>query len=292
MVRDRAHDPFLKAILEKVEDDAPRLIYADWLEERGDPRGEFIRVQCKLDKLSTSDPALPTLLEREQLLLREHRDDWMLDLPPLGRRLTWGEFHRGFPLAAVSFACEPCTNEDSPADPFHALTYRFNSFVNRGNPACLKVDASIDYDGGFPLEYMELLVESMDYVIELKAQGVRLNNASVKALATAPHIRTYLRRLDLTCGNYESAENGEPNDEAVETLANSPRMAYLRELVLDDQWFISDRGAAALAASPYLGRLTRLVVAAWSESGMTKTGEQALQSRFGDRFGFGCGRPA
>ena len=33
------HDEaFLQAIRENPDDDAPRLIYADWLEERGDPR--------------------------------------------------------------------------------------------------------------------------------------------------------------------------------------------------------------------------------------------------------------
>src|SRR5262249_36968134 len=37
------HRAFLDAILEAPEDDAVRLIYADWLEEQGDPRGEFIR---------------------------------------------------------------------------------------------------------------------------------------------------------------------------------------------------------------------------------------------------------
>jgi uncharacterized protein (TIGR02996 family) len=39
---------FLRAILESPEDDAPRLVFADALEEEGDPRGEFIRVQCEL----------------------------------------------------------------------------------------------------------------------------------------------------------------------------------------------------------------------------------------------------
>jgi uncharacterized protein (TIGR02996 family) len=43
------HAGFLQDIIEHPEDDAPRLIYADWLEEHGDPdRGEFIRVQCRL----------------------------------------------------------------------------------------------------------------------------------------------------------------------------------------------------------------------------------------------------
>ncbi len=41
--------PFLKAICEYPDDDAPRLVYADWLEERGEAdRAEFIRVQCEM----------------------------------------------------------------------------------------------------------------------------------------------------------------------------------------------------------------------------------------------------
>lgn len=40
---------FLDSIIAAPDDDAPRLIYADWLEERGDSeRAEFIRVQCEL----------------------------------------------------------------------------------------------------------------------------------------------------------------------------------------------------------------------------------------------------
>jgi uncharacterized protein (TIGR02996 family) len=35
-----------RAVVEDPDDDAPRLVYADWLLERGDPRGEWIRLQC------------------------------------------------------------------------------------------------------------------------------------------------------------------------------------------------------------------------------------------------------
>ncbi len=39
----------LRTIVERAFDDAPRLVYADWLDENGDPdRAEFIRVQCEL----------------------------------------------------------------------------------------------------------------------------------------------------------------------------------------------------------------------------------------------------
>ena len=40
---------FIHSIREAPDDDAPRLVYADWLEDNGDPqRAEFIRVQCEL----------------------------------------------------------------------------------------------------------------------------------------------------------------------------------------------------------------------------------------------------
>jgi uncharacterized protein (TIGR02996 family) len=41
-------DAFLRQILAHPFDDGPRLVYADRLDERGDPRGEFIRVQCEI----------------------------------------------------------------------------------------------------------------------------------------------------------------------------------------------------------------------------------------------------
>lgn len=41
-------DAFISTICQAPHEDAPRLVYADWLEERGDPRAEFIRVQVEL----------------------------------------------------------------------------------------------------------------------------------------------------------------------------------------------------------------------------------------------------
>ncbi len=40
----------LAAVLGDIDADAPRLVYADWLEENGDaPRAEFIRLQCQIE---------------------------------------------------------------------------------------------------------------------------------------------------------------------------------------------------------------------------------------------------
>jgi uncharacterized protein (TIGR02996 family) len=47
---------FLRAIVENPEDDALRLIFADWLDERDDPRAAFIRTQCQLARLPPGDP--------------------------------------------------------------------------------------------------------------------------------------------------------------------------------------------------------------------------------------------
>jgi uncharacterized protein (TIGR02996 family) len=59
---------FLAAILARPDDDAPRLVWADALDEVGDPRGEFVRAQCELARLGPG-PGAPcrglTPAERE-----------------------------------------------------------------------------------------------------------------------------------------------------------------------------------------------------------------------------------
>lgn len=84
---------FLRAIRETPDDDTPRLVYSDWLEERGDPRGEFIWVQCELARLPASDGRRRSLKDREQALLNEHGAAWRAALPPFLRGVA---FVRGF----------------------------------------------------------------------------------------------------------------------------------------------------------------------------------------------------
>lgn len=86
-------DAFLQDILANPEDDTPRLIYADWLEERGDPRGEFIRLQCRLATMSADDQRRPLLEQQERELLERHQDKWLGSLRP---SLARWSFRRGF----------------------------------------------------------------------------------------------------------------------------------------------------------------------------------------------------
>lgn len=84
---------FLERICAEPADDGPRLIYADWLDERDNPRGEFIRVQIALARLSREDPRRPKLLDREAVLLARHHARWS---DPLRGLAGSTEFRRGF----------------------------------------------------------------------------------------------------------------------------------------------------------------------------------------------------
>src|SRR5262245_57224775 len=84
-----------QAILDDPDDVGLRLVYADLLEEQGDPRAEFIRVQCALEELGEHDEARPELEAREQQLLATHLKEWLGPLLDLGSRYDFA-FRRGF----------------------------------------------------------------------------------------------------------------------------------------------------------------------------------------------------
>lgn len=56
--------PFLRAINASFADVLPRLIYADWLEERGDPRAEFLRLEARAAELTPGHDDAPTVRRR------------------------------------------------------------------------------------------------------------------------------------------------------------------------------------------------------------------------------------
>ena len=89
----------LQLIYETPEDDTPRLVYGDWLQEQGEPRAELLMLQLK-----------PKQTNKEQLrarqLLRQHGRGWLGPLEPAIPQRT-EVFHRGFVSEArVTFATE------------------------------------------------------------------------------------------------------------------------------------------------------------------------------------------
>lgn len=89
--RDRHRDDeerLLRAIYAAPEDDGPRLVYADWLLERGDERGELISLSLR------GEVDAPRLAQ----LVRRAARRWVGPLAPV---LRWPKFHRGFVVSAV-----------------------------------------------------------------------------------------------------------------------------------------------------------------------------------------------
>ena len=62
-------DALLRAIVRHPDDDTPRLVYADWLQENDRAEeAEFLRVQCRLAAAEPDDPEYPALADRDEEL--------------------------------------------------------------------------------------------------------------------------------------------------------------------------------------------------------------------------------
>jgi uncharacterized protein (TIGR02996 family) len=68
---------FLDAILAAPDDPAVRLVYADWLDEHGEPeRAEFLRTEASLSVLPENNPRRAGLLKRLRALQLTVGDEW------------------------------------------------------------------------------------------------------------------------------------------------------------------------------------------------------------------------
>jgi uncharacterized protein (TIGR02996 family) len=67
----------LRSVVQNPFDDARRLVYADWLEEQGDVRGELLRVQLELAHLDPTSDRYRELWKREKELLPKINKPWL-----------------------------------------------------------------------------------------------------------------------------------------------------------------------------------------------------------------------
>jgi uncharacterized protein (TIGR02996 family) len=281
------HRAFFDAIRDAPEDDVPRLVYADWLDEGGEPaasaRAEFIRVQCELSKLGRGDPRRPDLKEREQDLLVEHEREWLGPflglLRALGRDwehnwrgfLRHWQFERGFftvdihtpddllTLAPVLFEAGlpvlvGISNRSGCLIPGWE---RWQEFVDSPHLGRIIRLSSFDMDGGGAVvaeavvtsQHLSSLA-SLDLCEEYVSARLLQGLAGQERLARLPSLCLKLNR------NYLG-------DEGLCVLAGSPNLCCLTELELgdaQDSSTITAAGMQALAASPHLGRLRRLTL--------------------------------
>jgi uncharacterized protein (TIGR02996 family) len=71
-----------QALVENPDDLAAHHAYADFLMEQGDPRGEFIQVQLRLEAPECTGDERAALQKREQELLKAHARQWLGALAP------------------------------------------------------------------------------------------------------------------------------------------------------------------------------------------------------------------
>ncbi|HZY86359.1 MAG TPA: TIGR02996 domain-containing protein [Gemmataceae bacterium] len=248
-------EAFLADVIEHPDDDAPRLVYADWLDDHGDAdRAEFIRLQCEVAKLEQWDARRPELLRRQKGLLRLHARQWGEGVV---KNLYGAEFRRGF----VEIADLPpkvfLANADDLFRRFPLRRLKLGSSF--GDPAVRALAASPHLARFTELEIpysrmtaagLEALVSSPHVrglkVLEIDFNGIGPQGA--RAVAESPHL------AGLTALTLRSCEIGSAGAEAV---AGSPHLAGLEKLDLMVNQ-IDDAGARALAASPHLVYLAEL----------------------------------
>jgi uncharacterized protein (TIGR02996 family) len=101
-------EAFVQAIAVNPNDDTLRLVYADWLEERGDLRGEYLRLDCLLDSLPAPPRSQRQRLEdrladitgvvssewlekvgrKIDIILHSYKRDWKINVIKVIREVT------------------------------------------------------------------------------------------------------------------------------------------------------------------------------------------------------------
>lgn len=93
-------EALLRAIIEAPQDDAARLVYADWLQEHGSgddlDRGQLIRLQVEEERQPAHSRRRCELKWQAERLLGRHRRTWLKVLPWWADDFNGAFFKRGF----------------------------------------------------------------------------------------------------------------------------------------------------------------------------------------------------
>lgn len=129
-----AHGPDLHALLAACHaeptDDTPRLVLADWLQEYDDPRGEFVRLQCRIAALPAGDPDYDDLYARHQKWWKRYGNRVETEFG----HLLWdtGPHDRGLPTVG-HYDEEYCwLNADDLSDPARNPKDRLSASIRDG----------------------------------------------------------------------------------------------------------------------------------------------------------------
>jgi uncharacterized protein (TIGR02996 family) len=223
---------FLRSIQETPEDDAPRLIYADWLDEHDADRADFIRTQCRLEATPRNAPHWRELRTREAELLKRHKSQW---LGPWDSRSNEATFRRGFldTFRIGSNFGVGLSSLASALSPYHDLTRTF-------------VFHSTKLAEGL----VTLLGEALPCLRRLECESCFRGNVLIEGMANWP---ASVRLSELVLRRSEVGAVG------LEDLGRAPWLGSLRSLDLRDNLFSSD-ALTSLLLRPALGGLEGLAI--------------------------------
>ncbi|HJZ93342.1 MAG TPA: TIGR02996 domain-containing protein [Gemmataceae bacterium] len=252
------HEPLLRAICETPDDDAPRLVYADWLEEHGDAdRAEFIRMHVQLAR----DPYAPGLEQRCEELFRQHWPRWVAELPDTA--ILWAEM--AFPWG--SYLPLLFDSHDRPARTGDTWEENVPSLGDwhRGFPVTVNIQGHVD-----PFLSSAHLIAEYVPVRRVRLRGLDDPDSAIRMLAGKP-VFGKLRELFVK-GMF-------PSDHAAVYLAGSRYATGLRFVSLK-AGRMTDRAAVAFAESPFLEDLEMLHL---THNSFSDAARDRLRARFGFR---------
>lgn len=246
----------LRTIRALPNDDAPRLVYADWLEENGKAeRAEFIRLQCALASQPDDDAHRNALLLRERRLWRKQGGSWKADLPA---RLRNSPFQRGFVQPNVQelsvsqfFALGEDFLDFAPGWTVKLIIRSFDPVpvLMKHNHLARLTGLGLQVNGADPDGLGELLASpSLKNLRSLHIEGHPFGLDHMRIIASSPALEG-LRRLGVFCNTLRA--------EGAEAIARSPFLKNLESLDLNG-CRIGDEGLRALASSTGLHHLREL----------------------------------
>lgn len=252
---------FLEAILEHPDDDTPRLIFADWLEEHGDAdRAEFIRLQCALAGKDLPSDRRAEWDRRQQQLLEQHEKEWVR---PIRRLIRGWKFHRGFidEVIVSNDQFLDAAERIVRAAPIQNLKIQYDRHAV-ANPIAALAETehlcrmrSLDLSGNrLESRHLSALVVS-EYLMRLTDLNLshnRIGDSGIRALANAP-LLSRLERVNLS-GNDVGPAGMRALGRSILRLSRSAEGLRLRRVNLQ-QNNLSAAGQRVIADSPILRRL-------------------------------------
>lgn len=257
----------LARVIAAPDDDAPRLAYARWLTEQGDPRGELIAAQCSLASDRPNPQKRKQLTERAQELGKALRKTLAAEVKPVADHWV---VRRGFVDEIRADAATLLEHWESlfARAPIQRLTLgsveaaHVASLVATGILGRL-VNLSLHGDLGEEGVRHLAGAPALASIRKLNLAGCDLGDEGVAALVASPH---------LACTQLTLRQNS-ITDEGAQALADAPALASCRALFLARNE-LGDDGVRALAGSPYLANLEQLGLG--GNEGIGEEGIEAL----------------